>query len=152
MKIVERYDRDRDGKLSLSEFLRAITPLSYEYQAGSGASYSMRNSYNHLSFRQSQAAKTLITPAMSSQLRSSEWIDDLKEVFYTITKAEEYLVNARNTSAIDPAFIFRQIDTYDLGYISSRSLGEWLSESVGFKLNEFETRLVMNRYDKLNRY
>jgi Ca2+-binding EF-hand superfamily protein len=152
LKIIQRYDRDRDGKLSLSEFLKAITPISYEYQPGSGASYTIRNSYQGLSFRQSQAAKTLITPAMSSQLRSSEWIDDLKEVFYTITKAEEYLVNARNTSAIDATFIFRQIDQYDLGYISSRSLGEWLSENVGFKLNEFETRLVMNRYDKLARY
>ena len=107
LKIIQRYDRDNDGKLSLSEFLKAITPISYEYQPGAGFSSSMRNSYAGLSFRQSQVAKTLLTPAMSSQLRSSEWIDDLKEVFYTITKAEEYLVNARNTSSINAEFIFR---------------------------------------------
>jgi hypothetical protein len=27
-----------------------------------------------------------------------------------------------------------------------------MAESVGFKLNEFEIRIVMNRYDKQNRY
>ena len=86
------------------------------------------------------------------QLRSSEWLDDLKEVFFTITKAEQYLIGARNNVAIDSAFIFNQIDQFNLGYITSRSLGDWLSESVGFKLNEFETRLVMNRYDKRNSY
>ena len=85
-------------------------------------------------------------------MRSSEWLDDLKEVFFTITKAEQYLIGARNNVAIDSAFIFNQIDQFNLGYITSRSLADWLSESVGFKLNEFETRLVMNRYDKRNSY
>jgi hypothetical protein len=55
--------------------------------------------------------------------------------------------------ALDPpSFIFNQIDQYSLGYITSRSLAEWLQESVGFKLNDFETRLVMGRYDKGGRY
>ncbi len=100
----------------------------------------------------SAKAKTLITPEMSNQLRSDEWVDDLKEVFFTIFKAEEYLIDARNGSFLDPEFIFKQIDQFDLSYITSRSLSDWLSETVGFRLNDFETRLVMNRYDKLNRY
>jgi EF-hand domain pair len=67
--ILQRYDRDRDGKLSLSEFLRAINPISYEYQQSSrpslgSYSYSGRNSYAGLSFYgRPEPSKTLINPA-----------------------------------------------------------------------------------------
>lgn len=54
--------------------------------------------------------------------------------------------------AIDGPYLFSQIDTFGLNYITSRSLCEWLSETVGFKLNDFEARLLMNRYDKKCNY
>ena len=64
VKILSRYDRDRDGKLSLSEFLKAITPISYEYQQkqSSGLSYTQRNSYLGLSYSRQEPAKTLVSP------------------------------------------------------------------------------------------
>jgi hypothetical protein len=40
------------------------------------------------------------------QLRSSEWIEDLKEVLFTVSKAEQYLVEARNGLAINGEALF----------------------------------------------
>lgn len=41
---------------------------------------------------------------------------------------------------------------HKLGYITSRTLSEWLNEVVGFKLNDFEIKLIFNRYDKKSLY
>lgn len=37
---------------------------------------------------------------------------------------------------------------YRLGYLTLRNLTDWLSDEVGFRLNEYEAKLVLNRYDK----
>ena len=48
--------------------------------------------------------------------------------------------------------LFSLLDRYKFGYISHRSLSEWLQESVGFNLNDAEARLIFNRYDRDNDY
>lgn len=57
-------------------------------------------------------------------------------------------MSTRGTLFLDGAYIFSQIDTIGLNYISSRGFQEWLSEIVGFKLSEVESKLIMSRYDK----
>ena len=39
-----------------------------------------------------------------------------------------------------------------MNYLTSRGLTEWLAESVGFRLNDFEIKLIFNRYDKNGDY
>ena len=59
-----------------------------------------------------------------------EWIEDLKEVLTTNSKAEEILLDIRRALNIDGDFIYEQIDQYHLGYITLRNLQNWLEESV----------------------
>lgn len=37
--ILGRFDRDRDGRLDLSEFTKMINPINYEYQGRGGSSH-----------------------------------------------------------------------------------------------------------------
>jgi Ca2+-binding EF-hand superfamily protein len=69
-----------------------------------------------------------------------------------VGKAEQLLVHTRNSLAIDAPYIFSLIDVHKLGYFTARTLSEWLAGSVGFRLNDFETKLLFNRYDREGRY
>lgn len=84
----------------------------------------------------------------SHDLADNEWIEDLKEVLLTNSKAEEILLDIRRALNIDGDGIYEQIDKYQLGYITLRNLQNWLTETVHFKLNETESRLVLARYDR----
>lgn len=153
VKILQRFDSDGDAKLSYSEFSKIITPVNIDYQQRSGHSPSCH--YNRSPYRdsysQSSPAKS-ISYSQTLQLRQSEWVDDLKEVLFTVGKAEQLLVHTRNSLNIDAAAIFEQVDSHKLGYFTARSLSEWLAESVGFRLSDFETKLLFNRYDRQGRY
>lgn len=69
-----------------------------------------------------------------------------------MTRAEQFLIEIRNSLQIDGPLLFTNMDNYRLGYLTTRGLQEWLCEAVGFKLNEFEARLILNRYDKNSDY
>ena len=140
-RILGRFDRDRDGRLDLSEFTKMINPINYEYQGRGGSSHWGSKRY---------AQKT--SPAQLAQFKTEEWIDDLKEVLFTISVSESYLIDVRNGFALNGEELFNQIDAYKMGYLTSRGLGEWLAESVGFRLNDFEIKLIFNRYDKNGDY
>jgi len=81
-----------------------------------------------------------------------EWEHDLWEVLHTVSKGESYLYGLRQRLSLDGPFLFSLIDHFRFHRITATSLSEWLQESVGFKLNEFEARLVLNRYDKNDDY
>lgn len=92
-KIFERYDKDGDGKLSYSEFRDLLTPLSSEYSSfqnrRSGSQYSGSpgrfGSYNN------SPTKSLKEREEDDQHRKNDWIDDLKEVLFIITRGEYLL-------------------------------------------------------------
>jgi|LauGreDrversion4_2_1035121.scaffolds.fasta_scaffold384132_2 Ca2+-binding EF-hand superfamily protein len=144
-RVLARYDRDRDGRLSYGEFSKMVSPLNYEYHGRGGSS----SSWGRSSFG---GPKSTFTPAQLQAYCTEEWLDDLKEVLFAISRTEEYLIEMRNAYNINGESLFAQIDAFKVGYITSRSLGEWLSDFVGFRLNDFEIKLILNRYDKDNSY
>lgn len=153
-KIFERFDRDGDGKLSYSEFRELLTPLNSEYSSyqprRSGSQYSGSpgrfGSYNN------SPAKSLKEREEGDNHRRTEWMDDLKEVLFIITRGEYMMQDIRNNLNVDSAAIFGQIDSLNLGYITITKLMDWLSEEVGFTLNSTERQLIQNRYGRRSRY
>ena len=143
-RIMSLFDRDRDGQLSPAEFMKLITPMSLDYQLNRSLS---RSDPSGQFLGLSRDVKSFDS-TLSFQLRNAEWIDDLKEVFYTASRAQEFLQEVRANLAIDGAYLFSLIDSYRLGYLSTRNITEWLLQTVGFKLNELEGRIILNRYDK----
>ena len=93
-----RYDRDRDGRLSYGEFSKMISPINHEYQGRGGNSSWGRSSFGGL--------KSTLTPAQLQQYRTEEWLDDLKEVLYTISVTEQYLIDVRNGFNINGESLF----------------------------------------------
>jgi Ca2+-binding EF-hand superfamily protein len=61
-------------------------------------------------------------------------------------------MDTRNDLALDGPYLFSMIDQHRLGYLTTRSISEWLLESVGFKLNDSESKLLLSRYDINNDY
>lgn len=154
-KIFERYDRDGDGRLSYSEFRELLAPLSSEYSGyqprRTGSHYSgspgrFGGSYNN------SPAKSLKERDEDDFHRRNEWIDDLKEVLFIITKGELLLQQARNNMNIDSAAIFSKIDQHGFGYITISRLVDWLSEEVGFILHPTERLLIQSRYGRRSPY
>ena len=93
-KIFERYDKNGDGKLTFTEFENLLTPLSLAYSSRfqprrSGSQYSGSpgrfGSYNN------SPAKSLKEKEEDNQHRRNDWIDDLKEVLFIITRGEYLL-------------------------------------------------------------
>ena len=81
-------------------------------------------------------------------MATNEWVEDLKEVLLTNSKAEEILIDIRRALNIDGDVIYETIDKYNLGYFTLRNLQNWLEDTVHFKLNETESKLVLARYDR----
>jgi len=50
--------------------------------------------------------------------------------------------------ALKAAQLFKEIDEFKLGYISSSILCKWTSENCGYKINEEEVTLILSRYDR----
>ena len=153
-KIFERYDKDGDGKLSYSEFRDLLTPLSHDYSGyqarRSGSQYSGSpgrfGSYNN------SPAKSLKEKEEDDQHRRNDWIDDLKEVLFIITRGEYLLQEIRNNLNIDSTAIFGQIDKHGFGYITITKLVDWLSEEVGFTLHPMERQMIQGRYGRRSPY
>lgn len=114
-KLMLRYDKDRDGVLNFSEFLKAITPKNPQYHGDSGYS------------------KHPLNPDLKDLL-NKEWQEDLKEVLMTASRAEEILLEIRDSLELNGEEIFALIDRMGLGYITSRTLASWLKEEVGFNV------------------
>ncbi len=78
----------------------------------------------------------------------NEWIDDLKEVLFIITKGEYLLQDVRNSMNVDATYIFSLLDKYNFGYFYITTFQEWLSEQVGFTLNKYESVMIERRYSR----
>ncbi len=78
----------------------------------------------------------------------NEWIDDLKEVLFIITRGEYLLQDVRNSMNVDAAAIFAQLDKQNFGYFYITTFQEWLSEQVGFTLNKSESTMIERRYSR----
>lgn len=144
-KIFERYDRDGDGKLSYSEFRELLTPLSSEYSGfsprRSGSQYS-GSPYRYGGSLNGSPAKSLKEREEEDENRKNEWMDDLKEVLFIITRGEYLLQEVRNNMNVDSAAVFSKIDSHQFGYISISKLVDWLAEEVGFTLHSIERQLI----------
>jgi len=66
----------------------------------------------------------------------------------TAARAEEILIEIRNTLDINAEEVFSMIDKLQIGYITLRTFQNWLKDALGFHLNEFENKIVLSRYDK----
>ena len=120
--ILEKFDRDGDGKLSYQEFKQIVTPLNQSYYPEENHSQQERR-YITESFG---APKPEVASRLPEYLRQS-WIDDLKEILYTLSNADALLINERNNQQLDADYIFGKIDKYRLGYITVTKLADWLS-------------------------
>jgi len=127
-KLLIRYDKDRDGVLNFSEFLKAVTPKNTHYH---------NDAY----------ARHFLNPELKDAL-NKEWQEDLREVLMTATRAEEILQEIRDSLELNGEEVFNLIDKIGLGYITSRTLANWLREEVGFNVNQLENDLIIARYDK----
>jgi hypothetical protein len=81
--------------------------------------------------------KSEVASRLPEYLRQS-WIDDLKEILYTLSNADDLLVNERNNQQIDADYVFGKIDKYRSGFITVRELAEWLSSEWGYRLQKVE--------------
>ncbi len=66
----------------------------------------------------------------------------------TASRAEEILLEIRDSLELNGDEVFSLIDRLGLGYITSRTLGQWLKEQVGFNVGQLENDLIIARYDK----
>jgi Ca2+-binding EF-hand superfamily protein len=66
----------------------------------------------------------------------------------TASRAEEILLEIRDSLELNGDEVFNLIDRLGLGYITSRTLGQWLKEQVGFNVGQLENDLIIARYDK----
>jgi EF-hand domain pair len=108
-KIFERYDRDGDGKLSFSEFAEIVQPSDSKYSAyaprrSHGSPNGSRGSYNNSPNKSFSPIKR--DNVNEAEIRRSEWIDDLKEVLFIITRGEYLLMDMRNSLNVDGGYIF----------------------------------------------
>jgi hypothetical protein len=115
--------------LSFSEFLKAISPKNPAYHADAGYS------------------RALYDQRMKEALKK-EWQDDLKEVLMTAIRAEEILLEIRDSLELNGEEVFALIDKIGLGYVTSRTLVNWLKDNVAFNVNTLENELIVSRYDK----
>ena len=53
---------------------------------------------------------------------------------------------------IDGPYLFSLIDKYNDGALTNSHISIWLQNAVGFKLNEYESKLIFGRYAKQNKY
>lgn len=49
---------------------------------------------------------------------------------------------------LDYETLFKQIDEYRLGYVSTNMLQKYLVNNCAYKINEGEISYILNRYDK----
>lgn len=87
---IMRYDKDNDNRIDYQEFLRIITPKNDQYI--------LTNDPRHYSSNPSNYNKAVED---SQDLADFEWIEDLKEVLLTNSKAEEILLDIRRALNID---------------------------------------------------
>jgi Ca2+-binding EF-hand superfamily protein len=69
-------------------------------------------------------------------------------VLVTASRAEEILIEIRDALAIDGEQVYAQIDELGLGFVTLRTFQAWVANTLGFKLNDLESELVLGRYDK----
>jgi Ca2+-binding EF-hand superfamily protein len=90
--ILEKFDRDGDGKLTYQEFKQIVTPLNRLYNPDENDSQQgIRNVRESFGIPRPEFGSRL-----PEYLRQS-WIDDLKEILYTLSNADALLINERNT-------------------------------------------------------
>jgi Ca2+-binding EF-hand superfamily protein len=151
--IIQKFDKDGDGSLNYSEFRQMVTPLNRRYQSGEDYSpYGGRSSKNSspCSLRGSSSMPA-VNPAFTKYQHLS-WEDDLKEIVFTISNADNLLQSERNNNQIEPEYIFKQIDKYGSGYITVREIADWLAQVCGFHLHETERELLQLRYASKSGY
>jgi Ca2+-binding EF-hand superfamily protein len=136
-RVINKFDKDQDGKLNYLEFCKALTPKNIIYTMSQNSRFS---SYKRVEVSKEQEHH--------QQHLKHEWVEDMKEVLQTALRAEEILDEIKNQICINGEEVFEMIDSYNLGYITTNNLSRWLNEECGFKLNEMETTLVLTRYDK----
>ena len=90
--ILDKFDRDGDGQLSYQEFKQIVTPLNRLYYPEENHSQQgIRNIRESFGIPRQEVGSRL-----PEYLRQS-WIDDLKEILYTLSNADALLINERNT-------------------------------------------------------
>jgi hypothetical protein len=62
------------------------------------------------------------------------WEDDLKEILFTLSNADDLLINERNNQQLEAENLFKQIDKYGSGYITVRELADWIENVCGYRL------------------
>lgn len=126
--IVNIFDRDGDGQLNYSEFAKSITP---------------KNS-NYLSYPQ----RSFIKPPYDVKIYQKECFDEIGHIYATAIRAENILADIRQHLQIDAEELFKQIDEFRFGYISTNTLTRYLKQNCAYKINEAENQLILSRYDK----
>jgi Ca2+-binding EF-hand superfamily protein len=129
-KFINKYDKDRDGKLNYLEFTKAITPKNSQYT----------KNYNRY-------GRGYISEK-DQQIRQREWIDELGKVIETAISSEIILETIRNDLNLDGDSVFSAIDSFNLGYISTGIFTRWVSDNCGYRVSEDEVTFILNRYDK----
>ncbi len=109
------------------EFTRSITPKNTNYLS---------------------SMKRFAKPAYDVEAFRKECFEEIGHVFSTAVRAESILGNLRNHLELDADQLFASIDEYNLGYISTNMLSRYFQNKCGYKLNENEYALILNKYDK----
>ena len=133
----KRYDTNRDGKLSLSEFCLAFTPIGKEYAAlvqGRAEFYS-KKCFHPRDFFNCDTRRMI------------------KNMWQTLLFTERQIENLRIRLARRPLFnlrtAFKYCDKDANGAITSVDMKDVLSEH-GFFATEKELILIMNKFDKFS--
>jgi len=145
--IIQRFDRDGDGNLSYQEFRQMVTPLNRRYQA---SEYVPRPSSPQSLRSGNRSLPT--APAGNPRYLHLAWEDDLKEILFTLSNADDLLINERNNQQLDSEYLFKQIDKYGSGYITVRELADWIENVCGYRLQDVERDLINMRYARKTGY
>ncbi len=135
--LFRRYDSNRDLKLSLAEFCKALTPAGKEYAVlveGRAEFYSKRG----------------LHPRDFFNLDTRR---EIRHVWEALINTEKMTERLRQKLAQRPFFNFKQafrhIDKDQNGAITTSDLRESLIQH-GFYATEKEISLIMNKFDKFN--
>jgi hypothetical protein len=101
--LIEELDIDGDGKLSYTEWTRALTPKSLVYSAQNG-----------------KRATNL--PPEEMEARELCWQSELNNLLSIYSKSARFNHELKAACQVDANEIFNEIDEFQMGYISSNML------------------------------
>lgn len=129
----ELVDDDDDGTIDMREFTEALTPKSADFR-GAG-----KGSMGHLNV---ETRKLFLQAHMES----------VADLFRAMVAAERQFQEAKEKLQLNGENIFAQIDSYNMGYISTVSLVNWVSDNCGFTITSSEQAGLQRRFDKRDKY